>query len=495
LVTAVGDTIWSFHVSRLGCCAVYGGFKMNEPEVSGLLTVQQAIAVIDGTAVTPRVARVRLENAAGLRLAEDLVADRDYPPFLKSLMDGYVVRRADVAQAPADLLVVGEIAAGAWPQRAIDAGETMAIMTGAPLPAGADGVVPVEDVEQRVAVGQSMRVLRAAAPDRYVAAMGSDCPAGRVVLQRGVIMGPAQIAVAASIGAAEIDAYARPRVAVLGTGDELVPVGQSPGPAQIRNSNTPMLVAQLRAMGCEVTDLGAVRDDPEVIREALARGMQHDALFVTGGMSMGEYDYVPRLLEEMGVALKITKLKIKPGKPFVFGVLEREEGRGQGEGDCKLQIANCKIQIEGMDPATPSAPAAPAAPQFEISNLQFAICNLPSFVFGLPGNPVATFVCTVRLASRLLARMAGGEPAERWVSGRLAEGLPANGPREFYQPAVRTVAPGKHSMQSEFAEVRPLAWKGSADLFTLAAANVLLVRAAGEPAVGKGAVVRVLEIT
>jgi molybdopterin molybdotransferase len=458
---------------------------MNEPEVSGLLTVQQAIAVIDGTAVTPRVVRVRLEDAAGLRLAEDLVADRDYPPFLKSLMDGYAVRRADVAQAPAELLVVGEIAAGAWPQRAIDAGETMAIMTGAPLPAGADGVVPVEDVEQRVAVGQSVRVLRAAAPDRYVAARGSDCPTGRVVLQRGVMMGPAQIAVAASIGAAEISAYARPRVAVLGTGDELVPVGQSPGPAQIRNSNTPMLVAQLRAMGCEVTDLGAVRDDPALIREALARGMQHDALFVTGGMSMGEYDYVPRLLGEMGIALKITKLKIKPGKPFVFGVLEREGGRGQGEADCKLQI-------EGMDAATPFAPAAP---QCEISNLQFAICNPPSFVFGLPGNPVAAFVCTVRLASRLLARMAGGEPAERWVSGRLSEGLPANGPREFYQPAVRTVAPGKHSMQSEFAEVRPLAWKGSADLFTLAAANVLLVRAAGEPAVGKGAVVRVLEIT
>ncbi|HWE97746.1 MAG TPA: molybdopterin molybdotransferase MoeA [Tepidisphaeraceae bacterium] len=464
---------------------------MNDPEVSGLLTVQQAIAVIDGTAVAPRVVRVRLENAAGLRLAEDLVADRDYPPFLKSLMDGYAVRRADVAQAPADLLVVGEIAAGAWPQRAIDAGETMAIMTGAPLPAGADGVVPVEDVEQRGAVGQSVRVLRAAAPDRYVAATGSDCPAGRVVLQRGAMMGPAQIAVAASVGAAEISAYARPRVAVLGTGDELVPVAQSPGPAQIRNSNTPMLVAQLRAMGCEVTDLGAVRDDPALIREALARGMQHDALFVTGGMSMGEYDYVPKLLGEMGVLLKITKLKIKPGKPFVFGMLEREEGRGQGEGDCKMQIANCKMQIEGTDAATPSAPAAP---QFEISNLQFAICNPPSFVFGLPGNPVAAFVCTVRLASRLLARMAGGEPAERWVSGRLSEGLPANGPREFYQPAVRTVAPGKHSMQSEFAEVRPLAWKGSADLFTLAAANVLLVRAAGESAAGKGAVVRVLEI-
>ncbi|MDB5356529.1 MAG: molybdenum cofactor synthesis domain protein [Phycisphaerales bacterium] len=485
---------------------------MNEPDVSGLLTVQQAIGVIDAVAVSPRIVRVPLGEAAGLRLAERIVADRDFPPFDKSLMDGYAVWVADVAQPPVELRVVGEIAAGKWPGRGIGAGETMAIMTGAPMPQGADGVVPVEDVERRVSVGESVRVLRAPAPARLIAPRGSDCPAGKVVLNQGAMMGAPQIAVAASVGAAEVSVYARPRVAVLGTGDELVAVTAAPGAAQIRNSNSPMLVALLRGLGCEVTDLGAVRDEPGVIREMLLRGLEFDALFVTGGMSMGEYDYVPRLVSEMGVTLKITKLKMKPGKPFVFGVKgsgvgvqgSEEKGRGEGRDDCKMRNAKCEMQNEETD--VTAAASGSTDPQSEISNLKSEICNpsLPgsprppapatSFIFGLPGNPVAAFVCTMRLAARLLARMGGGEPTERWVIGRLEEGLPANGPREFYQPAVRTVARGKHSMQSEFAVVRPLAWKGSADLFTLAAANVLLVRAAGEPAVGKGAVVRVLEI-
>ncbi|MDB5302176.1 MAG: moeA 1, partial [Phycisphaerales bacterium] len=331
---------------------------MNELDVSQLFTVQQAIGVIDGVPVSPRVVRVPLGEAAGMRLAERIVADRDYPPFDKSLMDGYAVRRADVAQPPVELHVVGEVAAGKWPGRGIGAGEAMAIMTGAPLPEGADGVVAVEDVEQRVAIGGSVRVLRAPAPGRLIAPRGSDCPTARVVLNQGMMMGAAQIAVAASVGAAEVNVYARPRVAVLGTGDELVAVTESPGAAQIRNSNSPMLVTLLRGMGCEVTDLGTVRDEPGLIREALLRGLEFDALFVTGGMSMGEYDYVPRLLAEMGVSLKITKVRMKPGKPFVFGVRESglgvqgsggsEGGRGDGgHGDAekgKKTIAKCKVQ-------------------------------------------------------------------------------------------------------------------------------------------------------
>lgn len=434
---------------------------MSDPDVSDLLSVQQAIRILDSVAMMPRVVRVPLAQADGFRLARPIVTDCDYPPFDKSQMDGYAVRRADVSAAPAELRVVGEIAAGQSPQRSIEAGEAIAIMTGAPIPPGADGVVPVEDVE-RIGDGK-IRVIRASGdPARFIARRGSDRAAEQVVLREGIPLGSAQIAVAASVGVGQLDVFARPRVAVLATGDELVAVEQEPGPSQIRNSNTPMLLALLRRLGCEVTDLGVAPDRPDAIREALARGLSSDALFVTGGMSMGEYDYVPRLLKELGVDLKITKLRIKPGKPFVFGVWEGE------------------------------APGEPAAPMRQPTG---SAGTSPSrFVFGLPGNPVSGFVCTIRLASRVLARMAGGTPHERWVSGKLDCGMPANGPREFYQPAVRSVAAGRDSSHAELATIAPLKWKGSADLFTLAEANVLLVRPENDPALPKGTVVRVLEI-
>jgi molybdopterin molybdotransferase len=434
---------------------------MSDPDVSSLLSVQQAIRIIDSIAVNPRPIRVKLADSDGLRLAADLRSDRDYPPFDKSQMDGYAVRRADVTPTPADLRVVGEIPAGQWPGRGIGPGETMAIMTGAPMPPGAEGVVPVEDIAKLE--DATIRVLSAAGdPARFVSPRGAECAAGQIVLRKGQRMGPAQIAVAASIGAAELDVFARPRVAVLATGNELVPVDGQPAPSQIRNSNSPMFVSLLRRIGCEVTNLGVSPDEPEAIRTAITGGLAYDALFVTGGMSMGEYDYVPRILKELGIDLKITKLRIKPGKPFVFGVRSgAEEGDaargGHGEG--------------GKDGNRGT-----------------------SFVFGLPGNPVSGFVCTLRLASRLLARIAGGAVEERWLSGKLDTGMPVNGPREFYQPALRTIAPGRDSSHGELATITPLKWKGSADLFTLAQANVLLVRPENDPTLPKGTVVRVLEV-
>jgi molybdopterin molybdotransferase len=451
---------------------------MTELDVSGLLSVRQAIELIDTAAVTPRVERRRLGEAIGLRLAREVAADRDYPPFDKSLMDGYAVRLADVARTPVELTVTGEVAAGRWPAAPVGAGEAVAVMTGAPLPPGADGVVPVEDVEEAgEAEGgeqrRRIRVRRAEAAGKYIAARGSDCAEGRVVLAKGAMLGAAQAAVAASFGAAEVEVFARPRVAVLGTGNEIVPLDQTPRSGQIRNSNNLMLGALLRRLGCEVTDLGVAADEPDVVREALQRGMdpgQFDALFVTGGMSMGTYDYVPRTLIDLGVELKVTKLKIKPGKPFVFGM---KKGSGFG--------------VQGSEQKGPpdSLKSEPRTPN-------------PFFVFGLPGNPVAAYVCTLRLASRLLARLAGGRPqesaSERWLTGRLDAGLPVNGPREFYQPAIRHSAPGGKSAQNEFASITPLAWKGSADVFTLAAANALIVRGEGEPPLPKGVVLRVLEL-
>jgi len=225
-----------------------------------------------------------------------------------------------------------------------------------------------------------------------------------------------------------------------------VEIDQTPTGSQIRNSNGLMTAALLERMGCEVAQLGIVADRKEEIRAAIEEGLRHDVLFVSGGMSMGAYDYVPQLLREMGLDLRITKLRIKPGKPFVFGVGEGSGFRVQGSGNAGS-----------------------------------------SYVFGLPGNPVSGFVCTVRLAARLIERLAGGVPRERWVMARLGVGLAASGGREFYQPAALVGEGG-------VAVATPLAWKGSADLFTLARADGLLVRGENEGALGVGAVVRVLAI-
>ncbi len=406
-----------------------------------------------------------LLESAGFRLADDLRTDRDYPPFRKSLMDGYAVRCQDILKTPAELQCVGEIAAGQSAKAPLEAGQAMAIMTGAPLPDGADGVVPVEDVERRAAPGEALRILRAPSPNRYIAQRGSDGAVGKVVLRRGTILGPAQIGVAASIGAASVNVFMPPRVAVLGTGSELAPIDGPVESTQIRNSNTPMLAALLRRLGCDVTDLGFVRDEPPVIRDAILRGLEFDAVFIAGGMSMGEYDFVPLILKDLGVAMKITKLRIKPGKPFLFGTTAR---------------------VAVKDPTAAITPSSENSGSSDAVKL--------CYVFGLPGNPVSAFVCTLRLASRLLTRIGGGMVEERWLTGRLDSGLTVNGPREFYQPAIRTVAPGAYSSRSEFAAITPLDWKGSADLFTLAKANVILVRAENEPPIPKGSVVRALEI-
>lgn len=415
--------------------------RMAEIDVSDLLTVAQAMAIIDSVPVQPRVERAPLSGAQGRWLAEDITADRDAPPFDKSQMDGYAVRCGDTAGAPVGLRIVGEIAAGSVADRPLEAGEAMAIMTGAPIPAGADGVVPVEETE---IVGGQVRIRKPAVPGRYIAVRGSDVVAGQTVLRKGVLLDASQVAMAASVGAGHVLLFAKPRVAVLSTGDEIVQVEQTPGPTQIRNSNNPMLVALLRKLGCEVTDLGTAPDLPAEIRLTMEEGLAADVLFVSGGMSMGTHDYVPRIILDLGFEMKVAKLRIKPGKPFVFAVK--------------------------ADPTT-------------------------KFIFGLPGNPVSGFVCTLRLASRLIARLGGSVVREKWLAGKLDTGLPANGPREFHQPAIWTPpAEGGTSSRNEFATITPLAWKGSADLYTLAMANALLVRGENEPPLAKGTLVRVLEM-
>ncbi len=402
---------------------------MSDPDVSDLISVERAIQIIDSTPITLQSSQTAMEGSYGCRLARDLRSDRDYPPFDKSQMDGFAIRAAD---ASSRLKVVGEIAAGGLSDRAIGTGEAIAIMTGAPVPAGADAIVPVEHTRRE---GEFVRIEKPVKPGQSIAKRGNDCVAGEVVLKAGIRMAGAQIAVAASIGATEVSIYPPSRVAVLSTGDEIVPIDQTPGPTQIRNSNAIMLQSLLRrGYGCFVDSVATARDEPSVIRREIEKAFEScTVLFISGGMSMGEYDFVPRVLQELGFEFKITKLRIKPGKPFVFG--------GKGDGAAA------------------------------------------KYVFGLPGNPVSSFVCTVRLASRLLTRLSGGMPDDRVIRAKIEGSLPANGPREFYLPGI---------WNGE--TVRPLQWKGSADIYALAQANVLIVRPENDGAVASGGVVRALEI-
>jgi molybdopterin molybdotransferase len=407
---------------------------MSDLPVTDLISVDQAIAILDSIPLYPQKIQLPISEAAGHRLAEDLFSDSDYPPFDKAVMDGFAVRAADASGPGASLKVIDTIAAGRVGQRSLQVGEAASIMTGAPLPAGADAVIPVEYTSRD---GDRVVLQRPVKPDQAVARRGSDTPVNRLLLARGTMLGPAQIGVAASVGKAMVDVYARPEVALLATGDELVEIDRVPTGSQIRNSNSQMMRALLQQLGCTVKSLGIARDKPEEIRQLIVEGRGSDALFITGGMSMGDRDYVPGILRELGMELRISKLRIKPGKPFVFAT-----GRSEG--------------ISGKNPA---------------------------MVFGLPGNPVSAFVCTVRLASRILARLAGGAGAMEVESATLVGDLGANGPREFYLPAVR-----------KGQSVQPLQPNGSADLFTLALANALIVRPENCVAAVAGNWVRVINL-
>lgn len=395
------------------------------------MTVESAIALLDAADGVPSGEEaVPLASSAGRVLARDVSADRDYPPFDKSLVDGFALRCAD--RGPRR--VIGHVTPGVVQTFAVSAGDCVAIMTGAPIPAGFDAVVPIEQTDAGSFDISQITPREEPADGRFIHRRASEVAQGQIILPRGTLITPAVVAALATVGVSDVPVYRRPRVGVLTTGDEIVPPDQSPAPAQIRNANGPMLAELIRRIGCDVESLGHAVDDPKAISAAL-QSPRFDAILVTGGMSMGAHDHVPRVLREIGYELKITKLRIKPGKPFVWAA---------------------------------RANSGDTAPH----------------VFGLPGNPVSAFACTLRLASRLLLRMQGRPSEPRWLRAELVGDLPENGPREFYQPACVDSA-GRATV---------LSWKGSADVFTLARANALLVRPENDPPRRAGEVVRLIEV-
>ena len=300
--------------------------------------------------------QVAYTEMTGRVLDQDVVAAEDVPPFRNTAVDGYAVRIADTEQVPVELLVVDTLAAGAEPKIAVNAGEAIRIMTGAPIPSGADAVVMVEDTQR---VGETyVRISRSAKMNDGVREAGSDVHAGETVFVRGTVLNAAGIGVLASVNARTVRAFPRARVALLSTGDELVVDGSPLRIGQIRESNLTMLHSMIAATGCEVINLGVVRDDEaeleRVFREVAERC---DAIVTSGGVSMGDFDVVKAVLSKIAT-MQWMQMAIKPAKPFAFGQLQSSDGR-----------------------------------------------TIP--IFGLPGNPVSSLISYELLARPALRKMMG----------------------------------------------------------------------------------------
>src|SRR5690348_2398191 len=261
-------------------------------------------------------ANVAVWDALGLVLAQEVKTDREYPPFDRSTRDGYAVCSKDV-KAETQLKCAGEIKAGDTVREALAAGTCVQIMTGAAVPPGADAVVMIEYTER---AGDLVHFERAAQAGQNIVPRGSEARAGQTILKPGMRLGFAELALAAQVGATQLQCAKRPRVAILSTGDEIVLIDQQPGPFQIRNSNSVSLAAQVRIACGEPVVLGNAADRVEDLGEKIERGLKEDALVLTGGVSMGKYDLVESVLKALGAEFFFNAVAIRPGKPAVFAI-------------------------------------------------------------------------------------------------------------------------------------------------------------------------------
>lgn len=285
-----------------------------------MTSVQKALDIILGALKPLPPEKVSIQEARGRVLAEDLAAPRNIPPRDNSAMDGYAFRHADVSGGTARLTVVEAIPAGQEGSRPLEAGEAVKIMTGAPIPRGVDTVIPVEDTR---AEGKEVELLKVPKPGANIRPAGEDVREGELVIPTGTMVRPAEVGMLASLGRSFVLVHQRPRVAVLATGDEIVDVDEPTEGGKIINSNSYGIAAQVAEAGGVPVVLGIGRDDPEGLKEMLDRAAACDVVITTGGVSVGDYDYVRPVLEDSGVAVQFWKVAMRPGRPVVFGLKGR----------------------------------------------------------------------------------------------------------------------------------------------------------------------------
>ncbi len=395
-----------------------------------MIPVHEAQQIVLSTVTLLADVKVPLEEAVDRVLAENVVSDRDLPPFDKSAMDGYAVRSEDVATLPVELEVIESIPAGKSPERVVGPGQASQIMTGAPVPEGADTIAIVERTEPGDSEG-SIRILEAPPAGSNICRQGEDIASGTLSLEAGIRIRPAEVAVLATLGRDRVVVHRRPSVAVLTTGDEIVDVGDQPEGAQIRDSNSHAVASRLRRLGIVVTRLGIAPDQPEDLKRAIEAGLQHDLLIMSGGVSAGILDLVPSMLEVCGVELLFQKVKLKPGKPTVFG----RHSKG--------------------------------------------------FVFGLPGNPVSVLVTLELFVIPAVKAMMGHRaPLPTDLPAILAEDVRHRADRPFYRP-IRLATDGDRLV------AQPVLFQGSGDLIGLTRADALACLPEDVPELAAGTPVRV----
>ncbi|MCF6154091.1 MAG: molybdopterin molybdotransferase MoeA [Candidatus Brocadia sp.] len=378
-----------------------------------MISVDTAIKIVADTVepLSPRT--VPFENALGFCLAQDVQSDIDMPPFDRSAMDGYAIVAEDATAAPVELAVIEDIAAGHMPQKKIFPGQASKIMTGAAVPEGADAVVKFEETEDLS--NNRVKILKSVRKGSNISKRGEDMKSGQTVLLKGMPIRPQEIGILAMAGKSRVEVFTAPTVGIISTGDELVDVGCKPSIAQIRNSNGYSLSAQARRLKAEVEILGIVKDTKEEISDIMRRGLQKDILILSGGVSMGEYDLVGDVMKDFNTKIYFEKVALRPGKSVIFGRKDK------------------------------------------------------TFIFALPGNPVASFVTFELFIYPAIRKMMGFTGIHRTpLKASLETEILVKRKRREYRPALLR-------MHNNHWLVSPVEWHGSADLLATTRANCLLI--------------------